>query len=504
MSKYNPKTQENHYQKFLIEATKILSQRRLSERRSDDYKNDLVNSYNSYIEYLEPFYKDLSSLQKTKTDQEIKIIKQKLRDCYNALKISYKFPEELLESIIAEEFEDDPNASTFLSADESSVTEETSTTLVEDCAAGQSTSGHSRKADTPSNPKETEAKATPQDKTEDNSPTAEKPTENQPTAKPQSTSSNPAQPIPTDSTVNNSNKNRKDKSNTMEEAPFLALAAKQLHQVYSGNPLELNAFINSINLLKTVGGDARHPILKTFVLTKLSGKALESIPADPANVDAIITALRTNIKPDSSKVVEGKMMALKMDNTKSTEFTKEAEQLAEAFQRSLVIEGIPQAKAKSMAVEKTVEMCRQTAKSNLIKSVMASSTFNDPQEVVAKFVVESANDTKDKQIFKFGQQKDRNGNRNFYNNNWRGNNSNFRGGYNSNWRNNNFANQSGRNNNWRKNRGRGRGRYYNNNNNNQNDRFVRVTNSGNSEDPSGDRRETNEAQVTTFQRVTDN
>lgn len=497
MSKYNPRTQENRYQKFLIETTKILSQRRLSERRSDNYKNDLINSYNSYIEYLEPLYKDLSSLQKIKIDQEIKLIKQKLKECYEVLEIPYKFPEELLELIIAEEIED-PNTSVFESADEASLSDDSNKTVVEEPTT-QSTSGHSSTADKPSKQQDSDTTKIPQKETED-----DLPKDNQPTAKPQPTSSNPAQPIPTENTVNNSNKKRKKKLNIMEQPDFLALAAKQLHNVYSGNPLELNAFINSVNLLKTVGGAGNLNILKTFVLTKLSGKALESISADPADVDAIITALRANIKPDSSKVVEGKMMALKMDNAKSTEFTKEAEQLAEALQRSLVIEGIPQAKAKSMAVEKTVEMCRQTAKSNLIKSVMASSTFNDPQEVVAKFVVESANDTKDKQIFKFGQQRDRNGNRNFYNNNWRGNNSYFRGGNNSNWRNNNFANQSGRNGNWRKNRGRGRGRYYNNNSNNQNERFVRVTNSGNSEDPSGDRRETNEAQVTSFQRVIEN
>lgn len=46
-------------------------------------------------------------------------------------------------------------------------------------------------------------------------------------------------------------------------------------------------------------------------------------------------------------------------------------------------------------------MCRQTTKSNLIKSVLAAFSFNDPQEVGSKSVVESANDAKDKQIFKF-------------------------------------------------------------------------------------------------------
>lgn len=48
---------------------------------------------------------------------------------------------------------------------------------------------------------------------------------------------------------------------------------------------------------------------------------------------------RKTIKPDSSKVVEGRMLALKLNKINSTDFAKETEKLAEALQRSLVIEG---------------------------------------------------------------------------------------------------------------------------------------------------------------------
>lgn len=70
------------------------------------------------------------------------------------------------------------------------------------------------------------------------------------------------------------------------------------------------------------------------------------------------------------------MMALKLDEKKTTDFTKEAEKLADQLQHSSITEGISQTKAKSMAFEKTVEMCRQTAKSNLVRSVLASASFN--------------------------------------------------------------------------------------------------------------------------------
>lgn len=304
-----------------------------------------------------------------------------------------------------------------------------------------------------------------------------------------------------DSVSDNSSKNNSELNQVnMDQTAFLNFAAKQIPQNYSGNPLELRAFVNSIKLLKQLG-PTHHDMLKTFVLTKLAGKALEVIPLEPATFDAIVNALEANIKPESTKVIEGKMMALKLDQAKSTEFTKQAEKLAESLQRSLIVEGISQEKAKSMAIEKTVEMCRQTTSSNLVRSVLASSTFKNPEEVVAKFVVETANDQKEKQILRFTQNSNRGrnnfrGRRPYYQ---RANNFN----YNNNWR--NYSKNNWRGNNFRGNRGFGRGRgrgqfsNVNDRSDNRDNRFsVRVANSGNSPVPSTSRRAD---QVISFQRV---
>lgn len=281
----------------------------------------------------------------------------------------------------------------------------------------------------------------------------------------------------------------------MDQPSFLSFAAKQLNKTYGGDPLELTAFVNSINLLKRIGPN-HHVILGVFIKTKLTGKALESVPDDVVEVDAIVTALKANIKPDSSKVIEGKMMALKMDTSKTVEFTEQAEKLAESLQRSLIVEGITHAKAKSMAVDKTVEMCRQAAPSNDVRVMMgaAQATFKDPQEVIAKFVVESATDKKEKQIFKFTQQQNR-GNRGNNRGHFRGNN---RGNYRQNY-DNSDNNWNGNGSNWRGGwrgkhgrGGRGRGQYF----------TVRLANSENTNVPSGDRRATNSNEnVLTFQRV---
>lgn len=266
---------------------------------------------------------------------------------------------------------------------------------------------------------------------------------------------------------------------------FFKTAGQILHANYSGDPLALEAFINSIELLKTIAGQTHLNLLQQIIRSKLVGKALESIPDNANTVDAIIAALRAGIKPDNSKVIAGRMMALRIDKTAANDFTKQAEDLADALRRSLIVEGISQKKAQEMVIEKTVDMCRSSAKSDLVKSILASSTFNDPKEVVAKFVVEAATDLKEKQVlhFKSNNSNNKRGRGNFWNNNSRrkgnySNNSNgsyrnFNRGYNNNRG--NRGNRRGFSND------RGRGGYSNNNN-----RFVRYAE--NSDAPSQDRR----------------
>lgn len=247
---------------------------------------------------------------------------------------------------------------------------------------------------------------------------------------------------------------------------FLRLAAQTINRNYAGDPLALNSFINSVRLLQQV--QATHgDILRRFILTKLEGRALEAVPTDATTVDAIIDALKGAIKPDSSKVIEGRMLSLRMDRSKIQDFTKQAEELAEALERALIVEGISQAKAKSMTVDKTVEMCRNSTKSDTVKTILAAATFHEPKEVVAKLVVEGVNEVKDKQILAYRQQ------------NRSGNNRNNRGKYNKynkGWKNqsNNNGNNNGQKFNKRK---KNYGNNYSGNysgNANYQDRFVRV------------------------------
>lgn len=234
---------------------------------------------------------------------------------------------------------------------------------------------------------------------------------------------------------------------------FLRLCAQTINKNYAGDPLSLQAFLNSIELLETVQDEHAQTLVK-FVMTKLEGKALECVPPKPKELKEITEALQKRIKPDSAKVIESRMSTLRFDSSKLQDYTRELDQLSEALQRALVTEGIPQEKALSMAVEKTVEICRRNAKSDLIKSVIASTSFQEPKEVTAKFSTESSSKDAIATIshFRGNRRKSYNGN--------------FNGNYNRNTYNNRGRGYGGRN------RGRGNNNnsrnFWNNKNNNNN------------------------------------
>ncbi|XP_055308406.1 putative uncharacterized protein DDB_G0286901, partial [Sitodiplosis mosellana] len=260
-----------------------------------------------------------------------------------------------------------------------------------------------------------------------------------------------------------------ENENTMAKTPkdFIALANQMIGYRYNGDPLNLDSFLDAVDLLKELCERPNVDIMRKFVMTRLEGTAREAIVVEPQTVDDIIRQLKANIKTESSKVIEGRILALRADKSSLTKFAEQAEALAEQFRRSLCVEGFSKEKAKEMAVEKTVEMCRRSAKNDIVKAVIAASKFTEPKEVVAKMIVEINNVKQDKPhnsyTHKFGRPNHGNNNgRNFNNNdrsnksqnnrqgnggNWRSNGHNNGGNANNRGQNNNRSNQQGQNNN---------------------------------------------------------
>ncbi|XP_037048441.1 nucleomorphin-like [Bradysia coprophila] len=217
--------------------------------------------------------------------------------------------------------------------------------------------------------------------------------------------------------INSNPNSRSDPNQTNESGPdyshkmsaeenFLKLCGSTINKPYDGDPLSLNSFVDSLNLLnKMAKSDALKEILIEFALTKLIGTVRDGIVGTPGTVNEIIDAVKAVVKPESSKVVEGKFHALRLDRTPVQNFCDKSNELAERFRRALILEGIPPERAEIMTVDKTVEVCRLNAKSDLIKSVLASTPFTDHKEVVSKFICEISSQRQEKQVLSYRAQR---------------------------------------------------------------------------------------------------
>lgn len=285
---------------------------------------------------------------------------------------------------------------------------------------------------------------------------------------------------------------------------FLKLVGPLLTYKYKGDPLELDSFLADIDLVVSLSEAETTAICFTFIKSKLGSKPLEYMPDELTTVDQIKKALRDNIKPKTSKEVERDILSLKLKDNDFDKFNQRAEELAEAFKRSLVIEGITKAKALDMTISKTIDLCRANTRSGTAKSIIESSTYSSPGEVLSNFVIQNDKARKERDALELERlsKKNQRGTYKHGNSGHRGNNSNYRGNHNNG---NNFNNNRNNNNNGSRNdnrnnnygngnyRGGSRGRGYQNrgyqNNGNRggqgtNEHTIRLV-TGNAQAPSG-------------------
>ncbi|XP_017467528.1 PREDICTED: putative uncharacterized protein DDB_G0278921 [Rhagoletis zephyria] len=265
-----------------------------------------------------------------------------------------------------------------------------------------------------------------------------------------------------------------------QKKSFISVCASIIRENYSGDPLSLASFIDKITLIEELSDESLTTTFIAFLKSKLEGKARESLPTQISSVSQIKEALSNKIKPDNSKVVAGKISALKVHNNNYSDFAKQVEELADSLERSLIIEGMTQAKAHEMAVEQTINVCRLNSRSDMVKSILASSTFGDSKDVVARTIVEHDNIIQERQVLAFRSRPKRTNNfRGGYrgSNNYRYHNNNFRFNGNSNRH---SGNTSYRNNNQNRNNNfSNRRNNYNNSNNSQASSSRNTRNSAN-------------------------
>lgn len=395
----------------------------------EEYKKCLIQTYNDYIDHINVLIPELNTDEKLDIHEKFVAQYLKLKESFSILKLNYEFSTNLL-----------------LTIDINKVTAEIETS-------------------TPDNNSDSNIKTnqdisnTKDSSTEQNQSTA--------TANLALASASHSQ-IPSlhnsDSDDNSSTDTVIDSTMAQTPKDFITMAHHMINYRYDGDPLALNSFLDAISLLEELVEEANQNIFLKFIMTRLEGKARELIADDAKTVKDIVDALKAGIKTESSKVIEGRILALRADKSSLVKFAEQAEKLAEQFNRSLCVEGFSKEKAKEITIQKTVEMCRKSSRNDTVKAVLAASTFTEPKEVIAKMIVEINNLKQDKPNTLYthkygnnnknnGHHNNNNGNKNGYrsrggshNNGNRSFNGNSHGNGRSNYRNgqNNYSNNNSR------------------------------------------------------------
>lgn len=178
---------------------------------------------------------------------------------------------------------------------------------------------------------------------------------------------------------------------TMVQSPeeFYATASKILNYKYEGDPLKLQSFLEDVELVEMMAKPETKDVCLKFIKSRITGRAREQLPEDIDTIKKITDALSKNIKCDSSKVIEGRLIALRISKGNFTKFAEEAEKLSEAFERSLVNERFTREKAKELTIDKAKELCRKVTRSDVVEGIIASTKYESPKEVIAAFITES-------------------------------------------------------------------------------------------------------------------
>lgn len=206
--------------------------------------------------------------------------------------------------------------------------------------------------------------------------------------------------------INTENNQEIELANFEEEMKFFGRVNSNIPR-FDGDPLKLEAFIETIELVNKRTPANFKAQFFDIVNAKIEGKAKEIIPSDLKTIEEIVVSLREKIKPLNSRVVKGRIAALKVKDNNYTEFMKDAELLAEEFRRALIVENLPREKANEMATESMVDLCSATTKSPFVRNILQAKEFADPQEVLSQLIVSQQKEQTNNQILAFRSQNNR-------------------------------------------------------------------------------------------------
>lgn len=167
-----------------------------------------------------------------------------------------------------------------------------------------------------------------------------------------------------------------------------------LVEVFDGTPEKLESFIDSVSLFKdAVDADfaacqpaqivAARKMVAKFIKTRLTGTARQAIP-DTEDVEEIMKSLQEKCK---FKVTSDNMLAkLKGIRQKADvdNFCEEVEKLTSRLQTLYVQEGIPGAKAETMATKCGVDTLIRGVKNAETKTILKAGNFTSMNAAIQK------------------------------------------------------------------------------------------------------------------------
>ena len=219
---------------------------------------------------------------------------------------------------------------------------------------------------------------------------------------------------------------------------FLRTASSILDK-YDGSPSTLESFLTNVSLIKELAGSKHVNLAFTFVKGRLEGRALDALE-NAKTINELEENLKIKIKPESSAILEARLSVLRLEKGKLSEFSKEVEKLADQLKRSLTVSGVPSKIAQEMVTNKVTELCKKSADSEYIRTIMAAGRFETPKEAITKFALEQTEQTKNSQVLAMYHQEERGPIRGYNNQRF----SNYRGRFGGQNRNRGFNNRGGR------------------------------------------------------------
>lgn len=231
---------------------------------------------------------------------------------------------------------------------------------------------------------------------------------------------------------------------------------------YDGKFENLSKFIDACELMNDGVGTQMATAIK-LIKTKLSTVPRKLITSEDT-IDKVIDRLKNSVKPDSSRVINAKLMSLKQSSKTPHDYIKEVEDMAELLSVAFINEGMPPDLAESQFVDSAVRSLISNVHNSQVKTVLQSADLKSLNDVSTKFLSAATEQSTQKAQVFYNKRFNKRGRGSY-----RG-----RGGYNNfNSYNNNGYNNRG-NGSYRGRRGsyRGRGNWRGNSHNSQSIRYT--------------------------------